>query len=44
MSNANTRAEPDYLITETDPMMLNDAGRAVEQAYRAAEQAYDSLQ
>jgi len=44
MSNTDTRAEPDYLVTGTDPMMLNDAGLAVEHAYRAAEQAYDSLQ
>ena len=44
MSNAATHAQPDYLVTETDPMLLNAEGRAVVQAYRAAEKAFDTLQ
>lgn len=44
MSNTDTHAQPDYLVTGTDPMMLNAAGQAVLQAHRAAEKVFDTLQ
>lgn len=43
MSNTATCALADYVVTDTDPMLLNDEGQAVVQAYRAAERAYDAL-
>lgn len=44
MSNTDTHAQPDFVVTGTDPMMLNDEGTAVMQAYREAEKAYEALQ
>lgn len=43
MSHTQAHAQPDYLVTETDPMLLNEAGLAVMQAYREAERACDAL-
>lgn len=44
MSRTNAHAQPDYLVTETNPMMLNEAGLAVMQAYREAKEACEALQ
>jgi hypothetical protein len=43
MIETNTRARPDYVLTEADTVLLNDAGRAVAQAYAEAEQALVAL-
>jgi hypothetical protein len=44
MSNTATTEPADYVVTDTNPMLLNDEGQAVVQAYREAEKAYDALQ
>ena len=43
MNATDTRAQPDYLLTESDTLLLNDAGRAVVQAYAEAERALVDL-
>lgn len=43
MIETNTRTRPDYLLTEADTVLLNDAGRAVVQACAEAERALVDL-
>lgn len=44
VSSTNKHEQSDYVVTAADLMGLNNAGQAVVQAYREAENAYDLLQ